>query len=379
MFQIKKILTSFKKLRLLNLSSNPLANANNNTTLANSDIISGHDHTKNIIEYFHTFWHDFSASSAPDITPETKLYGSNLSTLILNSCFIDLSVIECLVDKLENLSELHLSSNNYSAITFSTNFVKPTLKILYFSNNSLTSWSEVCKLGKCFPSLENCVLSENNLANFDASPPHENAKCFPHLHSLTISMLKINQWSAIDQLREFPQLKHVRIQNIPLLSTLNDEEKHFMLVAHLSEFIDSLNGSKIPASDRETCERKYIRRFMDVEDKPTRYYELESKHGKLDKLADVNLKISKQVQVKIKYGDKHMYEKLDVRQTVGEFKKKLEEFVGAPSSRFRLFYIDVEATKLTSHMGTEELRLPNRRLHSLNVRDGDEFDIDLKP
>ena len=83
--------------------------------------------------------------------------------------------------------------------------------------------------------------------------------------------------------------------------------------------------------------------------------------------------------MKINYGDKHMYEKVDVRQTVGDFKKKLEKFVGQPSSRFKLFYIDTEANKLMLHFGTEELKLPNRRLHSLNVREGDEFEIDLKP
>ena len=114
---------------------------------------------------------------------------------------------------------------------------------------------------------------------------------------LIINKLKINEWSVIDQLREFPLLRHVRIQNIPLLNTLNDEEKYYLLVAHLHESIDSLNGSKISTDDKENCERKYIRHFMDVANKPKRYYELESKHGKLNKLADVSLEIRKRVQV----------------------------------------------------------------------------------
>ncbi len=358
---------------------NPLKKSKNQSCLKNDDDDenSKYDHLTN---YFNSDWQDLQQNSF-----ETKHIGSNLNTLILNSCFIDLRHIECLCEKLVNLSELHLSSNNYSTITFSKNFVKPSIKILYFNNNNLTHWSEVCKLGKCFPKLENLVLSHNDLTNF--GPCHTqapdslfcNSNCFENLQTLIINKLKINEWSVIDQLREFPHLKHVRIQNIPLLNTFNDEEKYYLLVAHLHESIDSLNGSKISSDDKENCERKYIRHFMDVAAKPKRYYELESKHGKLNKLADVNLEIRKRIQVKINYGDKYMYDKVDVRQTVGDFKKKLEKFVGQPSTRFKLFYIDTEARKLMAHFSTEELKLPNRILHSFNVRDGDEFEIDLKP
>ena len=306
---------------------------------------------------------------------------NSLSTLILNSCYIDLKIVELLINKLNNLNELHLSSNNYSNITFSNDFTKMTLKILYFNNNQLNDWNEVCKLGKCFPNLENLVISHNNLSNFNNNENNElcTSNCFRNLQILIINRLKINEWSVIDQLREFPHLKHVRIQNIPLLNNYNDEEKYYMLVAHLNESIDSLNGSKITNDDKENCERKYIRHFMDLASKPKRYYELESKHGKLNKLADVNLDIrNKRVQCKIKFGDKHVYEKIDVRQTVGEFKKQLEKFVGVPSSRFKVFYIDIEAfSKLV--YGPEELKHPNRSLFSFNIRDGDEFEIDLKP
>lgn len=75
---------------------------------------------------------------------------------------------------------------------------------------------------------------------------------------------------------------------------------------------------------------------MDVEQKPSRYFELESKHGKLDKLADVNLEMRKKVNVKIKYNGKYVHDKIDVRQTVGDFKKYLEKYVGLPSSRFKV-------------------------------------------
>ena len=140
----------------------------------------------------------------------------------------------------------------------------------------------------------------------------------------------------IDQLSEFANLKHVRVQNIPLLSDLDEEQKYYLIVAHLQDTILSLNGSKITTVDKENCERKYIRHYLDFTEKPRRYFDLENRHGKLNKLADINMDGNKRVHCKIKFENKHIYQKVDVRQTVGEFKKTLEKFVGHPSSRFKV-------------------------------------------
>lgn len=326
------------------------------------------DNVEQTISYFNIEW---------TLAAESNIY-NQLKILILNSCHIDLRILECLLDRLPNLSELHLASNNYSTINFSDSFVKYSIKILYFNNNNLSNWNEVCKLGRCFPNLENLVLSHNNLANFCSIDELQTTKCFQNLEILILNKLKINEWSVIDQLREFPHLKHVRIQNIPLLNSYNDEEKYYLLVAHLDDSIDSLNGSKITDEDKENCERKYIRHYLDVAQKPPLYYELESKHGKLNKLADVSLEGNKRVRVKIKFRDEPIYERIDVRQTVGEFKKQLEKIIGYPSAKFRVFYIDIEACSLSIY-GPEELKHANRCLYSFNIRDGDEFEVDLKP
>jgi len=364
--EVKKLLNSLKRLRLLNLSHNPLNN--NNINRMNNDQEDDNDDDELTINYFNIEW---------PINNENNLY-HQLKILILNSCNVDLKIIECLLNRLPDLNELHLASNNYSIITFTDQFVKYSLKILYFNNNNLSNWNEVCKLGKCFPNLENLVLSHNDLSNFSSIDELHTSKCFQNLEILILNKLKINEWSVIDQLREFPHLKHVRIQNIPLLNSYNDEEKYYLLVAHLNESIDSLNGSKITDEDKENCERKYIRHYLDIPIKPPLYYQLENKHGKLNKLADVNLEGNKRVQVKIKFRDQHIYERIDVRQTVGDFKKQLEKFVGLPSSRFKVFYIDIEACSMSIY-GPEELKHLNRCLYSFNIRDGDEIEIDLKP
>ena len=404
--EVKKLLLSLKRLRLLNLSQNPLLSSLDSVATVMSKITeSKSDKTANqYAAYFGTEW---SALTDPARTAVAGTCFDNLRILILNSCYADLKLVQCLLEQFTNLNELHLASNNYSHVTFDPHFVKPSLKILYFNNNDLSSWREVCKLGKCFPNLENLVISHNNISTFSTSENDDHhhhhdgdgagegdiadindddgeqeqdeglctSKCFRNLQILILNRLKINDWSVIDQLRQFPLLRHVRIQNVPLLDKYNEEEKYYMLVAHLDESVLSLNGSEITSDERETCERKFIRHYMDAPHKPKRYYELESKHGKLDPLANVNLDVGKRVHVKLKFKDKQAYERVDVRQTVGEFKKYLEKFTGYPSARLRVYYIDIEAISV---FGPEEMKHANRCLHSFNIRDGDEFEIDLK-
>ena len=304
-----------------------------------------------------------------------------LKILILNSCYINFSDLQSLLEKLVNLNELHLCSNNYEFVNFDKEFVKDSIKILNLNNNCLNSWLEICKLGKSFPNLERLVISDNqNITNFDDTNEILTENLFLNLTSLTMNKVSINDWSSIDQLRKFKKLKHIRIQNIPLLESYNDEEKYYLVAGHL-EGPTTLNGSEISEKEKETCERKLIRYFLDKPDKPARYFELESKHGKLNKLAEINLVANNHVYVKIKFEEKSIFETIDVRLTVAEFKRKLEKFTGYPSNKFRIYYIDVEAMNEygpISPYGPEELKYPNRCLHSFNIRDGDEFVIDLK-
>lgn len=180
------------------------------------------------------------------------------------------------------------------------------------------------------------VLSDNPLANFTGDSSLTTSKAFQNLEILIINKVYLSEWSVIEQLREFPNLKHVRIQNVPLLNDYNEEEKYYLLVGYFEDNILSLNGSKITNEDKENCERKFIRHYLDFGEKPDRYYELENRHGKLNKLADINMEGNKKVTCKIKFREQQMLHKVDVRQTVGDFKKQLEKFVGYPSSRFKV-------------------------------------------
>ncbi|CAF0708942.1 unnamed protein product [Brachionus calyciflorus] len=379
--EIRKLLSSLKKLKFLNLTSNKLCNFNplNKSCHKDNQEILEEDKLQATIDFFNTEWP----------INENQIHYENLKTLVLNECFIDLKIIECLLNRLSGISELHISRNAYKTINFSNQFRILTLKILYINNNLIDEWNDICKLAICFPNLEHLVLSENPIQTFDIDYEKDkeyfrnfqeelkNSNLFKNLRVINMNKIKIDQWSTLDKLKEFPNLMHIRIHEIPLLEKIKtDEERHAILVGHLEKNITHLNGSVIPGEFKDACERKYLRFFMDVEDKPNRYFELETKHGKVNRLADVNLDKGKTVYMKIKYNEKSVYQNVKIKQTVGELKKSLESFVGEPSIRFRIFYIDKEAE---SAFGHDELKLMKTSLMSLKLKDGDEFDICLKP
>jgi hypothetical protein len=67
-----------------------------------------------------------------------------------------------------------------------------------------------------------------------------------------------------------------------------------------------------------------------------------------------------------------------VRQTVQQFKKYLHEIFQIPLTRLRVFYVDDVAFNM-GVCGPEELKYPQRLLHTYNIHDGDQFHVDIKP
>lgn len=107
----------------------------------------------------------------------------------------------------------------------------------------------------------------------------------------------------------------------------------------------------------------------------SRYFELEKKHGKLSKLAEVNYDTNLVANVKIRVDEKNYYDKIETRQTVGKLKKYLEKYAECTSEKFRLFYYDCQTSEA---LGPDEMNLMNISLGRYHIKDGDEFVIDLK-
>jgi Leucine-rich repeat (LRR) protein len=75
---------------------------------------------------------------------------NNVTVLVLNDCAMPWSQIEKLKKSFPNLQELHLGKNNLRTIDATDEFVTgfDQLTTLNISDNAFENWSEITKLGK---------------------------------------------------------------------------------------------------------------------------------------------------------------------------------------------------------------------------------------
>ncbi|CAF3680898.1 unnamed protein product [Rotaria sordida] len=274
-----------------------------------------------------------------------------------------------------NLEELQICSNDYTKISSDYGFQHESLKRLYISNNNITDWQSICRLGHLFSHLETLIASDNPLESF-RSDDDVNI-CLPYLHTLSVDKVQVSEWDDIVALTKLPCLNALRIHLTPLLKPYQKDERFFLLLGYMKNII-KLNGSVITANERETSERRFIRYYSQRDDKPQRYFELTEKHGNLKPLVDIKIRAPYLINVRLIYNQITYDKEIDVRQTVQQFKKYLHEIFQIPLTRLRLFYIDDFAFSMGVG-GPEELKYPRRVLHTYNIHDGDQFHVDLKP
>ncbi|CAD7015255.1 unnamed protein product [Ceratitis capitata] len=274
------------------------------------------------------------------------------------------------------------------------------LKTLHFTGNPVESWLEICRLGRVFPSLENLVLADcpikaiqtdaaTNVNNNDCPTAcvedvemsHKTECPHKHFHNLlflNLSYSNISTWDDIDQIAKFPKLRNLRVKNWPLWERLEctEHERRQLLIARLPNVSLLNGGGVISADEREDAERAFIRHYMDKPEweRPKRYDELVTKHGKLDPLVNINLKPEKRLKVFITYKEKTETRLLDVYCTVGDLKTRLEKLIDLPANKMRLYYVDQDFKEF----GPELMKYPNKRLYSYNIQAGDEIIIDEK-
>ena len=161
---------------------------------------------------------------------------------------------------------------------------------------------------------------------------------------------------------------HVSLLGIPLLKPLNDLLKRQFVIARIPN-ITHLNKTMISTQEREDAERRFIRHYMEEEDRPNRYQELVDVHGTLQKLADVNLAPQANVTLSIHFEDHTPFPRaFDVKHTTTRFKKDLGDIIGLSPSDFRVFFRNVGAF-------VDEMRFGSRLLYQYKFEDGDEIHI----
>ncbi|XP_041367409.1 tubulin-specific chaperone cofactor E-like protein [Gigantopelta aegis] len=302
------------------------------------------------------------------VRPSEKSVFPNISHLVLNKTRVPWDTLEALLQCFFSLVELHLSLNDYTDVCLSDQLEYPSLKILFFNGNAVTSWPKICKLGRAFPNLEDLMMCGCKFTNI-GSDGHE---AFSRLRRWSLSQTHLEGWGDVDQLRHFPALYDVRLQDIAFLQKYKQKERRQLIIARTPNII-CLNGSRIEALDREDAERAFIRKYMDADEKPERYFELEKVHGKLHPLANVCMTPQTTFKVSVVFDEQVQVMEISTSQTVGQLKSSLASLFGQPPNKCRLFYLD----KQISH-GLEELKFPQKMVYNLNVDDGDEFHIWLK-
>lgn len=387
----------------------------------------------------------FNQLSSPlkEVKLREDLQWQNLRNLVMNSTQVPWENVQQILDHLPSLEELHLSLNEYDhvnlcspncqcgqsddeakqqnngneeteekedgtakcscpKIDYKQKHKHVGIKKVHFTGNPISKWSEICKIGYAFPSLESLVVADCPIKTLDieneesetktnpdymrtesecesgnkAESPHDS---FRKLKFLNLNSTNIATWDDIERLSKFPVLHCLRVQGCCLCESheYTEHERRQLLIARLPN-VETLNGGgSIEADEREGAERAFIRYYMDKpeSDRPERYFELVAKHGKLDPLVNVDLRPEKRVKVTFTCGNNSEVRSVDVYRTVSDFKTKLEGFAGFSASIMRLFYVDQD---LRDQQGPEEMRYPHKQLYSYNIRSGDEIIIDYK-
>ena len=114
-----------------------------------------------------------------------------------------------------SLEELQICSNNYTTISSDYNFEHEHLKRVYISNNHLTDWQSICRLGCLFPRLETLIASNNPLQSFRSDD--DVTRCLPRLHTLSVDQVEVSDWADIVALTKLPSLHALRIHSAPFL------------------------------------------------------------------------------------------------------------------------------------------------------------------
>lgn len=297
---------------------------------------------------------------------------SGVRKLVLNNSKASWETVHTILQELPDLEELFLCLNDYETVSCPS-ICCHSLKLLHITDNNLQDWTEIRKLGAMFPSLDTLVLANNHL-NAIEEPDDSLARLFPNLRSISLHKSGLQTWEDIDKLNSFPKLEEVRLLGIPLLQPYTTEERRKLVIARLPS-VSKLNGSVVTDDEREDSERFFIRYYVAVpqEEVPFRYHELITKYGKLEPLAEVDLRPQSSAKVEVHFNDQVEEMSIRLDQTVAELKRQLKSLVQLPPSSMLLYHFDHEAP-----FGPEEMKYSSRALHSFGIRDGDKIYVESK-
>ncbi|XP_064597374.1 uncharacterized protein LOC135463851 [Liolophura sinensis] len=217
-------------------------------------------------------------------------------------------------------------------------------------------------------------------AELEMGGNRDSAKPFRNLSMLCLSQTRLSDWEHLSAINSFPSIKSLRITGISLADDLPQDDRRKLFLACLPS-VKVLNGGEVSQTEREKAERHFLRHFLQKEEKPERYLELEQKHGKLTPLVEIDLTRGFQEWVTVKFvynGTEVLEDKIRVMENVGKLKtfirQKLCKKLGI--TRFKMWHLACGPFHSSPGVELEELFLDSLPLSRFDVQEADEIHIE---
>ncbi|KAL3475491.1 hypothetical protein BJX99DRAFT_229687 [Aspergillus californicus] len=199
---------------------------------------------------------------------EEGLRFDGIGELHLDDTLLSWEEISAVASRFPSLTSLLVSANQISVISTP---ISSTINSLVLDHNEITSLSAV----KTLTSLENLnhLSIRGNSIDIISKPGSDEAFQFStNLHSVDLSLNKINSWSFIDKLSTiFPNIQTLRISGNPLFNQpvapssvtglpekpMTIDEAYMLTLARIPT-LQVLNYSKISEKDRSNAELYYL-------------------------------------------------------------------------------------------------------------------------
>lgn len=204
---------------------------------------------------------------------------SNVKNLVLNQTLVRWKDLLVLLDRhFPQIEELHLVENEYSDADFAllsevkesrtqqTQTWMQTLEVLDLSQNRLRSWTTLREtVGASLVNLKQLVVNGNDISTLVTTTSENSTagvvEAFQQLRALSISDNRIDSWTSIDALNQYPQLDTLRFTRNPLIAQMGAGEVRMIIIAR-TDFIAGINGSGVRAKERQDAEQMYLKRIL---------------------------------------------------------------------------------------------------------------------
>jgi len=325
--------------------------------------------------------------------------------------------------------ELHLSLNNAEIVPAQSGVQFPSVKKLHINKCGLTNWEHFCWLSDAFPCLEQLIAdsnplqsiaqpaslpsgkplltsecidesneqvidkeniataaecSKNNLlatTNERAAVAAENTDTLPFccLKYININNCFLSSWDDVDVLGQLESLTEASLLNIPIGDTLSEKERRMTFICRMQK-LEKLNKSSISSDEREAAERWFVRFHLDSANPPSVYTTLVSRHGRLGRLAEVNLSATEFARLRFTFeglSDRPPEEyDIDLQMSTGDLRSWISsELLGVPSAMLKISYV---CKQLEDGYVPELMSYDRRQLYMYRMADGDEINVDVK-